>query len=83
METTDRLKKAQNFFTLCGVSVLVFIWFSLLLGANGLFFTPFIIFSFSLLGTLFGFLWIKTISLLDIPEKFFVLLISNAIINKY
>jgi hypothetical protein len=82
METTDRLKKAQNFFTLCGVSVLVFIWFSLLLGANGLFFTPFIIFSFSLLGTLFGFLWIKTISLLDIPEKFFVLLfIAIAIIS--
>lgn len=82
METIDRLKKAQNFFTLAGISVIVFIWFSLSLGANGLFFTPFIIFSFSLLGTLFVFLFIKMLSLLDVPEKFFVLLfIAIAIIS--
>ncbi len=74
MRTADHLEKAQNFFSLCGVSVLVFVWFSLLLGVNGLFFTPLIIFSFSLLGTLFVFLFIKMLSLLDIPEKFFVLL---------
>jgi len=74
METIDRLKKAQNFFALSGITILVFIWFSLSLGTNGLFFTPLIIFSFSLLGTFFGFLFIKTLSFLDIPEKFFLLL---------
>ncbi len=74
METLDRFKKAQNFFALSGITVLVFAWFSLSLGANNLFFTPLIIFSFSLLGTLFGFLFIKTLSLLDIPEVFFILL---------
>lgn len=75
METTDRLKKAQNFFALSGISVLVLIWSSLSLGANGLFFAPFIIFNFSLVGTLFGFLFAKTLSYLDISEKIFILLL--------
>ncbi len=82
METTDRLKKAQIFFALSGISVLVLIWSSLSLGANGLFFAPLIIFNFSLVGTLFGFLFVKTISFLDIPEKIFViLLIAVALIS--
>ena len=75
METTDRLKKAQNFFALSGISVLVLIWSSLSLGANGLFFAPFIIFNFSLVGTLFGFLFARTLSYLDISEKIFILLL--------
>lgn len=75
METIDRFKKAQNFFALSGMSVLVFLWFSLSLGTSGLFFTPFLIFSFSLLGTLFGFLFLKMLSLLDLPERIFLLLL--------
>ena len=51
------------------------IWSSLSLGANGLFFAPFIIFNFSLVGTLFGFLFAKTLSYLDISEKIFILLL--------
>ncbi|MBP7811234.1 MAG: hypothetical protein KA054_00095 [Candidatus Moranbacteria bacterium] len=75
METTNHFKKALIFFALSGMSISVFIWFSLLLGTNGLFFTPFIIFGFSLLGTFFVFLSIKMLFYLDIPERFFILLL--------
>ncbi len=82
METTNHFKKALVFFALSGVSVSAFIWFSLSLGANGLFFTPLIIFNLSLLGTLFGFLFIRMLSYLDLPERFFVLLlVSIALIS--
>ncbi len=82
MNTDDSLNKAQNFWILAGLSVVVFVWFSVLLGVSGLFFTPLIIFAFSLIGTLFLFLTLKTLSLLDLPEKMFiVLLIGIALIS--
>lgn len=68
--------RAQNFFTLTGLAILVFIWFALALGVSGLFMLPLIAFGFSLMSTLILFLCIKTLSLLPAPEKAFLLVLT-------
>ncbi len=75
MEQKHHTHQAQNFFTLTGLSALVFIWFALALGVSGFFFVPLIAFGFSLMSTLVLFLLIKTLALLDIPEKAFLLIL--------
>ncbi len=75
MEQKYHTHQAQNFFTLTGLAVLVFIWFALALGVSGFFFVPIIAFGFSLMSTLVLFLLIKTLALLDIPEKIFLLIL--------
>lgn len=74
MKHQSHALRAQNFFTLIGLSSLVFVWFALSLGVSGLFFIPCIGFGFTLMGIFVLFLLIKMLSLLDIPEKVFILL---------
>lgn len=75
MEQKHLIHQAQNFFTLTSLATLVFIWFALALGVSGFFFVPLIAFGFSLMSTLVFFLLIKTLALLDIPEKVFLLIL--------
>lgn len=82
MDTPSLTKKAQVFFTLIGFSVLVFVWFSLLLGISGVFFLPIIACGFALIGTLACFLFLKMLSLLDVPERaFLIILIVIALLS--
>lgn len=74
MKQTSPADRAQNFFILTGLSSLVFAWFALSLGMSGLFFIPFVAFGFALMSTLGLFLLLKTLALLDLPEKTFLLL---------
>lgn len=77
MEQKQHTHQAQNFFTLTGLAALVFIWFAIALGVSGFFFVPLIAFGFSLMSTLVLFLLIKTLALLDIPEKAFLLILCG------
>ena len=74
MNASYRPERASNFFILAGIGIIVFIWFALILGVSGLFFLPLIAFGFALICTLTLFLLLKTLSLLDLPEKVFILL---------
>ena len=69
MDTPKRLLRANNFFSLASIGIILFSWFALILGVSGIFIFPLIIFGFSLIGTLVVFLLIKTFSLLDFFER--------------